>query len=289
MKKGLHIYKASAGAGKTYTLALNYLALIFGGKRSDTYREILAMTFTNKAAAEMKQRIIHFIFVLSESTHDDHSDLKENLEKRLERQLPRVTEQAALILEQMLHNFSDISILTLDKFIQQIIKSFAKELNFTQQFKIESNTESVYTEVIDQLMEALNDNEQLSSILEAHSIYKAQSGSNYKLEQELIRSARQLEKESSDAAVNALKKIDLNGFVLLIKHYENLYNSNLKQLADNARTFSKSLGSVELTYKDLKAYTVKIYQMGKADRESKSERILFTEKQLQKGYINTFI
>lgn len=280
MINGLNIYKASAGSGKTYTLALNYLTLVLNTEKVDAYREILAMTFTNKAAAEMKERIIEFLSILSDPSHEEFESLKHNLESKSGQSINKVSERSVKVLEHMLHNYSDISILTLDKFIQQIIKSFAKELDFSSQFRIESNSEQVFIEVIDQLMELINSNEDLSEILEQFSIYKAQAGKSYKLEDELLKAAKQLENERSDSAVNLLKKLDIKGFKQLITEYREKYEQNLKELADNARQFSVCLKEVGLTYKDLRSVYSKVYKMGNPRNEKSLDNVGFTDNQL---------
>jgi ATP-dependent helicase/nuclease subunit A len=141
------IYRSSAGSGKTYQLALEYVSLVVSNPNN--FNKILAVTFTNKATREMKDRILDFLRVLADR-RDDTLQGQIALKTRL--RADEVAKNAALVNEKILHNYSEFSISTIDSFFQKIVKSFAKELGLLGNYKVELDQEKVMNEVIDHMM-----------------------------------------------------------------------------------------------------------------------------------------
>ena len=123
----IKILKASAGSGKTYALAKEYLSLLTG---KYAYRHILAVTFTNKATAEMKGRIIKF---LAESSDQNEREM----------------------LRDILHDYSAFAVSTIDKFFQQALKAFAREIGQVADYQIDLDKESLIHEAMDRILDSL--------------------------------------------------------------------------------------------------------------------------------------
>ena len=151
----LHIYKASAGSGKTYRLVQNYIAYILQpGHRFD---EVLAITFTNKAAAEMKERILSTLEYLS-SAPSDSVYIRQLQDIFRERGQPvagdvEIRKRAKELLHEILHNYSRFSVSTIDSFFQNLLRSFARELNISVNYNLELDRESLLQEVVDRLVD----------------------------------------------------------------------------------------------------------------------------------------
>ena len=130
----MKILKASAGSGKTYQLSKTYIDLLLDkpGGKDDTYRHILAVTFTNKATAEMKSRI------LSDLSRRSGTD-------------PR----AKLLLQKMLHDYGAFSVSTIDKFFQQTLKAFSREIGQFADYQIELDKDSLIREAMDRILDSL--------------------------------------------------------------------------------------------------------------------------------------
>lgn len=144
--KPLKLIRASAGSGKTSTLTAHYLILLFSGPGK--YREILAVTFTNKATAEMKERILSSLQELARSGYE-----KSKFSTILQEYYPSLSDQeirakASEIYSSILHDYSRFSVSTIDGFVQQLIRSFAFELNLDSGYKLEMNQEKVKEELI---------------------------------------------------------------------------------------------------------------------------------------------
>ena len=143
----LTIYRASAGAGKTHKLTGEYLMLLFS--QPGVYRRILAVTFTNKATDEMKTRIVQELYHLASGRASDYSQLLSSAYSLTERQ---VREQARKILGAILHDYSAFNISTIDRFFQQTMRAFTREIGLQGGYGIEMDQELVLTEAIDNLL-----------------------------------------------------------------------------------------------------------------------------------------
>ena len=128
------LYTASAGSGKTYTLVKEYLTLCLSSDNSSC-KNILAVTFTNKAANEMKAKVLFF---LDGFINDDKkcNDMKNDILKILNISENILKQRAVSLYDNILHNYSDFNISTIDGFVQQISRSFAKELNLPAQYRV---------------------------------------------------------------------------------------------------------------------------------------------------------
>jgi ATP-dependent exoDNAse (exonuclease V) beta subunit len=162
-KKPLQILNASAGSGKTYNLVKTYLRLILGDDRSpSTFAHIMAMTFTNKAALEMKTRIISALDLSSNPKRKTTAETKkalsliEDIAKELKISKPELQFRAKNALKQILHQYEDFNVMTIDKFNLRLIRSFSRDLDLDSDFQIILNEDEVLDQVIDQLMDGLD-------------------------------------------------------------------------------------------------------------------------------------
>lgn len=158
MDKTFSIYRSSAGSGKTRTLAKEYLKLALKS-RADYFKHILAVTFTNKSTQEMKDRILAYLDDFANGRENDLSD-----ELRTELRLDASTFQmyAQEVQADILHKYSQFSISTIDAFFQKVIRSFTREAGLVGDYRLEVEQQPVMEEVIDNLIDELGSNEQLT-------------------------------------------------------------------------------------------------------------------------------
>lgn len=143
----LKIIRASAGSGKTFTLAQEYLRLLFSER--DNFMHILAVTFTNKATEEMKTRIIRELHLLSTGQPSLQLEVLLQITGLPEKQ---IRSRATGILRRLLHNYSRFSVSTIDAFFQRIIRGFTRELGIQSGYTLELDTETLLTETIRRLL-----------------------------------------------------------------------------------------------------------------------------------------
>ncbi len=153
MRKTLKIYKASAGSGKTFTLALEYMKLLV--QDPYCYRNILAVTFTNKATAEMKERILGKLYGVANRS----KGAKDYMDK-LREQLPGmsedvIVERARQALDLILHDYGHFRIQTIDAFFQSVLRGLAKELDLSGDMEISINGKELLDEAVDTYIRGL--------------------------------------------------------------------------------------------------------------------------------------
>ena len=186
----LKIYKASAGSGKTFTLAREYLFYLV--KNPLVYKNILAVTFTNKATAEMKERILTELFLLSYGKESDHLEYlvsKTGMDEKV------VRENAGLAFNGILHDFSNFSVSTIDSFFQKIFRSFLYELGIKFNFDLLLNDSEVLEEAVKQFLENLQPEEPSTEWLLQFIQERMEEGKSYRIEDELVKSGKEIFKE----------------------------------------------------------------------------------------------
>ena len=162
----LKIYKASAGSGKTYTLAVEYIKFLVQNPLA--YRQILAVTFTNKATAEMKERIIQQLYGLATGDVDSDSYLRsisEGLDGKYS--VEQIRAQAGKALQNILHDYSRFRVQTIDAFFQEVMRNLARELNLMPGMTIELNTKGVVNLAVEHLIDGLQRGNQVLGWIES--------------------------------------------------------------------------------------------------------------------------
>ena len=153
MVKPLTVYKASAGSGKTFTLATEYIRLIV--ENPTNYRNILAVTFTNKATEEMKMRILSQLYGIWKGLPESDNYLQVIVEKT--GYAPKlIRERAGQGLSNLLHNYNYFRVETIDTFFQSVLRNMARELDLTTNLKIGLNDVQVEELAVDQLIADLS-------------------------------------------------------------------------------------------------------------------------------------
>ena len=163
--KPFKIYKASAGSGKTFTIVREYLTICLGDN-ADAYREILAVTFTNKAANEMKAKILRFLLGISEgSAKEDVRQMRTYLIGTLKIAENELIRRAKELYVRMLHNYSDMAVCTIDSFVQRLSRSFARELNLPGQYSVILDNDDLIDEIIQRLSDEIGKDPYITNLL----------------------------------------------------------------------------------------------------------------------------
>lgn len=165
LDKPFKIYKASAGAGKTFTIVKEYLTLCLGDN-AEAYREILAVTFTNKAANEMKAKILRFLLgIIENSQIEEIVQMREYLLTAIGVDDNTLSGRAKRLYVKMLHNYSDVAVCTIDSFVQRLSRSFARELELPGQYSVVLDDDDLIDEIIQRLSDEIGTNTFITNIL----------------------------------------------------------------------------------------------------------------------------
>ena len=178
MQQGVSVVKASAGSGKTFRLTSDYIDLLLSGDEQ-SYKHILAVTFTNKATDEMKSRVIERLHKLSQGSGKDAG-------------------KARLRLRRLLHDYSCFSVSTIDKFFQTVMRSFAREIGQYASYRVELDTDAVLSQVVDLMIDSIEDPQHVNLLqwLREYSFDLVEQGGNWNISGPLNKMARQFLDES---------------------------------------------------------------------------------------------
>lgn len=166
MKKNFTVYKASAGAGKTFTLVKEYLKIALNDENHIPvkYKRILAITFTNKAASEMKERVLRSLKEIAEKDNNS-SEIKKILCTELCIPAHELESKAETLLSSLLHNYSDFSIGTIDGFIHKVVRTFAHDLHLPVNFEIETDVSKLVSEATALLLDKIGNDPEITQTL----------------------------------------------------------------------------------------------------------------------------
>lgn len=209
------ICRASAGSGKTYTLVRQYLSLAFDapeGLLSGRFKRILAITFTNKAANEMKERIMREVRNIA--LHGTASPMGADIARSNHLDDERLKRYASVVHQSILHNYSDLAVCTIDSFMHRIVKTFAHDLGLPVGFNVYIDNTDLIQNAIDELMNLAGSEgqEELTEVLCDFAESKMAEGKSYMIERELTLLAGELFKERTPEYLRGMKDIGSEEF-----------------------------------------------------------------------------
>ena len=217
MAPSFRIYSSSAGSGKTYQLTKEYLTLALGTDDPAYFKRILAITFTNDAAGEMKTRIVGALrrFAYPEAGGPPDA-LLADVAAALGVGPDAVRRRAAATFRLVLYHYADFAVSTIDAFVQRIVTAFTRELELPASFEVELDTDSVLQSAVAALLDKVNrdaDTRLLSATLADYALGRADEGKSWsRLPEELATFGRALFNETVQEAVAELGKLDLADF-----------------------------------------------------------------------------
>ena len=245
----LTIYKASAGSGKTFKLTEEYLWLLF--KYPENYRRILAVTFTNKATAEMKNRILGELNKLAKGIE---SDYLQALKEEFKLSESEIRHKANQILTMLLHDFSKFSVSTIDKFFQKIIRSFTREMGIQPGYSIELNQNEILSKVVDDLLMDLDENKDLLAWLSELASDNIEQGGKWDFKNDILKLSYEIFKESykdfnKEVVTKMADKDFLKNYIKELQEIRAKFENFLIENATTALDFIQSNGLVTEDFK----------------------------------------
>lgn len=192
------LYDASAGSGKTYALVKEYLKIILSAKQNDAYRNILAITFTNKAVHEMKSRIVTNLSEFAKDNPTDKSaDLMRDIATDINLSLSEVKQKSQSIIKHIIHNYAAFDISTIDKFTHKVIRAFAHDLNLPMTFEVTLDTENLLIEAVDALIAQAGEDETLTKLLVDFTMEKTDDDKSWDISREILETGRLILNENN--------------------------------------------------------------------------------------------
>ena len=215
-KHAFTIYNASAGSGKTYTLVKEYLKIILTSPKDDAYKNILAITFTNKAVQEMKSRIVDSLFDFTKEEPAMKSlDLMQDIARDTGLNLAEITTKAKSIIKNIIHNYAAFDISTIDKFTHKVIRSFAIDLNLPVTFEVSLDTDKLLQEAVDAIVAEAGNDAELTKLLVDFTMEKTDDDKSWDVSGEIFNTGKLITNENNREEIIALQDKSIQDFITL--------------------------------------------------------------------------
>ncbi|MFK5889992.1 MAG: UvrD-helicase domain-containing protein [Flavobacteriaceae bacterium] len=225
------VYNASAGSGKTFTLVKEYLKIVLNTTDVFTFQKILAITFTNKAANEMKERVLNNLHAFADG---NFNDMAQKICQEIAIDKTILQKRASNILREIINNYSAFAITTIDSFTYKIIRSFAFDLGLSLNFDVELNSQNILEETVNNLISKMGKDDNLTKTLLRFALFKWQKDETWDVTFALNTVAKLLVKEDAVSELEKLKDKTLDDYLNLhkkLKKQITLFDTDIHKLA----------------------------------------------------------
>ena len=248
MSSSFKIINASAGSGKTFSLVQNILKELFNGG-DDSYKKILALTFTNNAANEMKKRILDELMLISEDITS--SKIFSLLKKDLNISSSEARVKAKRIADKILHNFSFFQVSTIDKFNHKIIRAFSQDLSLSGDFDLIIDQDEFKEQLINEFLDQVDETTFLSQVLTNFSLEKIEDNNSWDINYDLLDLMKIMLSESNIEITSEAEKLESKSFLEFKKYITKKISDLRKSLIDKAKELSDLS---DKAFRDLKPF-----------------------------------
>jgi ATP-dependent exoDNAse (exonuclease V) beta subunit len=212
------IYDASAGSGKTYALVKEYLKIILTSPKNDAYRNILAITFTNKAVHEMKSRIVGSLSEFAkENPSSKAQDLMQDLSVDTGLSIAQIKTKSQQIIKHIIHNYAAFDISTIDKFTHKVIRAFAHDLNLPMTFEVTLDTENLLIEAVDAIIAQAGEDEVLTNLLVDFTMEKTDDDKSWDISREILETGKLVLNENNRNEITYFQDKSITEFLEIKK------------------------------------------------------------------------
>ena len=233
MTKTFSVYRSSAGSGKTRTLARAYLKLALQF-RADYFKHILAVTFTNRASQEMKDRILQY---LDDFAQGRDNELADELKRELSMDALTFRQRSQEVQSTLLHHYDNFAISTIDAFFQKVIRSFTREAGLVGDYRLEVDQDAVLEEVIDNLIDELGANKELTDWVVEFAKENLENERSWDVRFSLIEFAKEIFREEFKEVEDGVNKATAGKdfFRNLMERLWSVKNGFIKDISSPAR------------------------------------------------------
>ena len=232
------IYNASAGSGKTHTLVRSFLFRLLNSNHPEQVRRLLAITFTNKAAQEMKSRMLfHLASFASKSTPDREDSMFLEVAAMCGITDDQLHQRSKKAYRYILHHFGQLQIATIDKLTHKIIRTFARDLGINARFEVALDGKSFMTEVVEQVLSKAGEDKALTRVLVNYVLQKSDDLKSWDITEELNTIAQMYLNENHMQSLVDLEAVPMKAFVALNQKLK----TQIETILDPIQAASKAL------------------------------------------------
>ena len=249
MSYSFKIINSSAGSGKTFYLAIEFIVQLLNSKKDDHYKSMLALTFTNKASAEMKDRILSYLNILVNENENVILDIVSNKTtlNKLE-----IKEKAFTILENILYNYSSFNVMTIDSFTNNILKSFKSESDIEKDYLVELDSMVYIDQAIDDIFVDINDDNYIKNQLIEFARFKTTINKSWDISHDLREFIVLIDKESNRDQIEYFSQKNKEFFSQMKLKVNNLKNEKKKYLRNVAKKSIELISTNDLDFCDFR-------------------------------------
>ena len=249
MEAAFQIINAAAGSGKTFTLVRQYLKQLLSLPDPYAFESFLALTFTNKAVHEMKERLLFYLHQLSLEKPKETA-MRDYLIDDTGLTAQQIQKKSVVLLGYILHHYSRFDVITLDGFTHRIIRTFAADLKLPPQFELVLDSNSFLDELVDDLIQNIGADSQLTKILLEFSQLKLEEGKSGSIELDLKSFAKVLVRENDLQAFRALMDMPREQVEADLKALKALRKNSKTRILETAETLEDYFKSFGLETED---------------------------------------
>ena len=218
MQAPFRVYNASAGSGKTFALTVAFLEKILHSKNDDAYKKLLAITFTNKAVAEMKNRILNTLESFAKGAFTGSiQDLAQEILKNSDMTQAQLQTKSQGVLVHLLHHYAQFHVETIDRFNHRLLKTFSKDLKLSSNFEVSLETGILLSEAVDALIDQAGRDPQITDLLVSFALNKTEDSKSWDIAFDLNQTAWMIVKENDAPYLARLKDVPLERFIEFTK------------------------------------------------------------------------
>ncbi len=217
------IYNASAGSGKTFSLVKSFLSKVLATSQPDAYKHLLAITFTNKAVAEMKSRILDILIAFAKGDFKAQAKaMSDALQIEIGVTQDILQHRATIVLRHLLNNYALFSVETIDHFNHRLLRTFARDLKLNSNFEVSLDTVLLLSEAVDRLIDKAGEDPEITKFLVQYALQKTDDDKSWDIALDLKKAAGLLTKENDQLALEKLRDRSLAQFDALRVHLKKL-------------------------------------------------------------------
>jgi ATP-dependent exoDNAse (exonuclease V) beta subunit len=246
MNQHFVVYKSSAGSGKTTTLVKEYLKLTL--KNPGSFRHILAITFTNKAANEMKSKIIESLQDISSGqlSKSNYPEIMQETNLLAE----QIIHRAGQLLSLIIHNYDEFAVSTIDSFVHRIVRTFASDLKLPQGFEVIIDEDDLIPFIVEDIYDKLGHNNAFTEILIRFVMTQVEDEKSYDLTKNLADFVKKQLREEGPEGTNGLENIPPAEFLQNIQKLRDSVYSTKEVIQKLARKSLEMIAHAGLTVND---------------------------------------
>ena len=246
------VYRAAAGSGKTFTLVKEYLRLALGARELDGFKHILAITFTNKAAGEMKNRVLQALAEFSGRTEGTRfTTMAELLQNELNLSAEELRDRSQQVLTAMLHRYQQVSIGTIDSFVARLARQFARELLLDQQFEIILDQEQLLDQSVNRLLARLGEDPLITELLVGFAQEQTEEDKSWDISRKLLEYAKLLLRDQMREVLPLLRELEPLAFKEERARLKEVKIVLITPIQQKAQSILDRLAALDITAADL--------------------------------------